>query len=78
MSVSKRTVQVKKRNTYEKRLGQGEDLVFRQESVLVLVMEIKEPLDVFHEIVEHNTIQSRHEILITSVSYLYRLLKLQY
>ena len=45
-------------DTYKHRLREGEDLIFGQESVLILVMDIKEPFDVIHQVIKHHPIQS--------------------
>jgi hypothetical protein len=48
---------------YEHRLRKGKDFVLGQEAVFVLVMDVEEPLDVIHEVVEHYPIQARNNIL---------------
>lgn len=44
--------------THQERLGQGQNLILGQVSILVLVVEVEEPLDVLHEVIEHNAVQT--------------------
>jgi hypothetical protein len=60
---SARDVAVALKSPYEHRLGKGKDFVLGQEAVLILVMDVEEPLDVVHEVVEHYPIQARNNIL---------------
>lgn len=49
--------------SYQKRFRERQDLILGKESVLILVMKIEEPLDVLHEVIEHDTIQPGYKIL---------------
>ncbi len=49
--------------SYQKRFRECQNLILGKESVLILVMKIEEPLDVLHQVVEHDTIQPGYKIL---------------
>lgn len=42
--------------TYKERLRKRKNLILRQEPILILIMQIEEPLDIFHKVVEHDTV----------------------
>ncbi len=44
--------------TNQQRLRQGEHFILREVSILVLIVEVEEPFDVFHEIIEHDAIHA--------------------
>ena len=46
----------KEKMTYKERLRKRKNLILRQESIFILIMQIEEPLDIFHEVVEHDTV----------------------
>ena len=48
---------------YQEGFRQSEHFVLRQVAVLVLVVQIEEPLDILHEIVEHHAVQAGDQVL---------------
>lgn len=44
--------------THQKGLGKGQHFVLGQITVFVLVVEVEEPFNVLHEIIEHDTVQA--------------------
>lgn len=49
--------------TNQQRLRQGEHFILSEVSILVLIVEVEEPFDVLHEIIEHDAIHARDNIL---------------
>ena len=45
---------------HQERFGQCQNFVLRQISIFVLVVQVKEPFYVVHQIVKHHAIQSRN------------------
>jgi hypothetical protein len=48
---------------YQKRFACSQDFVLREIPILVLVMKVKEPFNVLHQIVEHDAVQARDQVL---------------
>ena len=46
------------RVTHEHGFREGENLILGQEAVLIFVVDVEEPFDIIHQVVEHHTVQS--------------------
>jgi hypothetical protein len=44
--------------TYQEGFRQSKYFILRQIAIFILIMHVKEPLDVLHQVVEHDTVQS--------------------
>jgi hypothetical protein len=49
--------------THQEGLGQCQHFILGQIPVLILVVEVEEPFDILHQVIEHDAIQTRYEIL---------------
>ena len=52
---------------YEEGLRQSQHFVLREEAVPVFVVEIEKPLDVLHQVVEHDSVKAGNKILIVKI-----------
>lgn len=49
--------------THQEGLGQCQHFILGQIPVLILVVEVEKPFNVFHQIIKHDAVQTGYEIL---------------
>ena len=49
--------------TYKHGFGHCENLILGEKSILIFVVQVEEPFNVLHEVVEHHPVETRHQVL---------------